>query len=454
MANSPLETDLRRYGRRVRGIEATSGLGWAIFVAALVTLAGAWADLVLELTPTLRLMALATACLAGGVAVFAACRRASLGARRPVLARRLDELAGGGGQITSGVDLLEHPRSLGLLESGLAEIAVERAAALVSGLPAYRVAPARPLLLPAVAIATLASAIGLIFLAQLRLVEAVWLRFSDPFGDHPPYTAVVLRVTPGDVRVVYGQGIDIRAVVEGATSDRLELWLSPDGTTLERLPMFPEAEGEWRATVADVTLPGQYVVRSGRARSKRFRIDVITVPRITGVRFRVTPPAYTRRAAYEGPAPADGLSGLPGARVEVWAASNRPLSSGTLQLSGAKRSGGDHNLAPSSQSSTEVYGSFDVAADAKITIRVADSDGQPSLDTFSTSVRQLADDRPFVRLIEPRETSFATPDVQLPVVIAAEDDYGLERIQLFRSLNGSRSLPIELALGAIPFNEA
>src|SRR5205807_8028382 len=48
--------------------------------------------------------------------------------------------------------------------------------------------------------------------------------------------------------------------------------------------------------------------------------------------------------------------------------------------------------------------------------------------------------------VEPPPVSFVTPDVALPVLLAAEDDYGLRRVQLFRSLNDSRALPLSWSL--------
>ncbi len=440
-----LQNQLRQYGRRVRAVGGASGLGWGVFVTGVVALAAAWADLLLELAPWHRRFAIGIAIFAGAAFAIAMWRRSSQRANPRILSRRLDQIAGAEGQIVAGVDLIESPRELGPLETGLAGIAVQRAAELTRNLPGKQIASARPILIGALASGSLICLVGVVFLLNARLVSTLWLRFSDPFGDHPPYSAIVLQVAPGDIKVIYGQGIEIRATVEGATNDRLELLLEPIGAAQERLPMFPEGEGRWRAAVADVTLSGRYTVRSGRARSPRYRIDVVTVPRIASVRFRVTQPAYTRQAAYEGPAP-DGLAGLPGARVEVWAASNRPLSEGMLRVIGTK-GGVDSKLTRVSSDGKEVHGAFEVDSDGKIEIQVRDVEGQQSLEAYSTSVVLLQDERPLVRLIEPRETSFATPDAPLPVVIAAEDDYGISRIQLFRSLNGSRVLPTELLVG-------
>ena len=62
----------------------------------------------------------------------------------------------------------------------------------------------------------------------------------------------------------------------------------------------------------------------------------------------------------------------------------------------------------------------------------------------------LADERPFVRITEPPKMSLATPTAVLPVTLSAEDDCGISRLQLFRSLNDSRPLPFDLPLPPRP----
>ncbi len=108
----------------------------------------------------------------------------------------------------------------------------------------------------------------------------------------------------------------------------------------------------------------------------------------------------------------------------------------------------DIALAPTSEGAPEAQGGFEIDGDGKIEIKVRDVAGQESQETFSAAVVLLCDERPFIRITEPREVSFATPEVTLPMVLAAEDDYGIARVQLFRGLNGSRHLPFELPLGS------
>ena len=79
----------------------------------------------------------------------------------------------------------------------------------------------------------------------------------------------------------------------------------------EIVPMFPEPHAQWRASISNITRPLTYLLRARSARSRKFAIEVITVPQFEDVHFRVTPPAYTRLPSYEGPLPFGGLSGLP-----------------------------------------------------------------------------------------------------------------------------------------------
>src|SRR5207245_639817 len=115
----------------------------------------------------------------------------------------------------------------------------------------------------------------------------------------------------GDARVVYGSGLEIRASISGPPVDGVELVLqtaddsaagSPRGAkgTTEIVPMFPESEGRWRASVANVTRSMTYLLRARSARSRKFAVEVITVPQIEEVHFRIIAPAYTRQTAYEG----------------------------------------------------------------------------------------------------------------------------------------------------------
>ncbi len=462
---------------RVLAIGGASGATWGCCAAIGLLLVGAWLDLVWDLSEVARLLAVFVAVITGLALLTSFIMRAVRRAQAPVLARRLDETGETGGEIVSGFELQSSNNSATTadLTHALAEMAVIKAARRADEIPRALAIPSKPVRRAALSFGAIALSVMVIALIAPPLAGTEWLRFADPFGDHPPFSQTALQVEPGDAKVRYGDGLDVFVTTAGPPVDELELVLrTVNGKSVlreESLPMFPDSPGRWRASVASITSPGQYFVRARSTRSHRFKLDVITVPQLEEVRFRVTPPAYTRDAPYEGPLPQGGLSALAGAKVEVRARSNRPLSRGALEItpssadsparrasegtkednpSLARRASGEHHetvtLEPVSADgdSHEVIGSWTIAGAGTFQLKVTDVTGQDSRDSFSGTINLLKDQVPFVRLMEPAPQSLATPSITLPVVLAAEDDYGITKLQLFRSLNDSRALPLSL----------
>lgn len=459
MAGRTLQSTFRRLRRRILCIEGCSGLLWGTIAFLAVLLAAIWIDLVLDLSPQLRI----GAWVVSGVALVGLLAMVFVRAVRilsdALLANRLDSAGETGGQIRSGSDLsLSGNRASSYssrpdLTSGLAGLAVDRAAELAANVPAGRAAPARPLLRSLLLLGSLAVVIGALVALMPQIAFTQWTRFVDPFGDHPAYSPYTFHVEPEGAEVLYGGSLELTATVDGPAVDQLELVLIPPDAVsghsaqsaepLDVVPMFSEPGGGWRASIANITEEMDYFVRVGRARSQAFPIDVITVPQIEEVRFRITPPAYTGLPEYKGLLPREGLAGLPGTLVEVTARSNRALSGGTLNII----AGDAEELLPLTALPGDeqvAVGTFEIHASGRLDLRVTDVDGQDSQSVFSAPILLLPDERPFVRLTQPREVSFATPTALLPVVISAEDDYGLFRCQLFRSLNDSRYMPLQI----------
>jgi hypothetical protein len=445
-----LTAALDKLRRRMGALALAAALGWAAFAAAAVLLGWCWVDVVMDAPPAVRIAGIAVAG-AAAVAVLVARLRAAAAARRPDrLARRLDAVGQTDGQILSGYELLNRAGPAGRedgLTAGLAAIAVARAAALARGVSRALAAPAGVLVRPAVAVGAALLTFGLLALLFPALVRSEWRRLADPFGDNPVFSHVRIQVEPGDVRLVYGGSVEIRAwPAAGGPVDRLETVLVSDAGTEEVVPMFADAANHWRTALANVVADAHYYVRAHGARTARFRLQVVTVPQITGVTAVLKPPAYTHLPATRGPLPPNGIVALPGTEVELIAASNRPLAGGEVEFTGddgVRRIA----LAPTA-AGNEVSGAFRVAAGGKLVLRVKDQAGQASTDAFTTSVALLADQRPFVRFLEPRATSFATPDAKLPVELMAEDDFGLSAVVLYRSLNDSRATGLDLPVKA------
>lgn len=443
--------------RRWLKLGVWSATGWAILAGGAVLCGGIWLDLIWETPAELRMAFDLTALVSALAALVAIGTYLLLRGTPQFFARRLDLANGSGGEILSGLDLSAKSLPAGM-SAALAQVAVERADRLAEGTSLESALPAKPLVRPWIGVGIATACLLVMAMLVPRLIWTQLVRFADPFGDHPPYSRLSFEVAPGDGDFIYGHGVDIRATVAGEPVEQLSLVMqSPDGRNEEVLPMFPEADGRWRATVSRLTRPVRYHVRSeDHSRSHFYRLAMTTVPRIEKVRFRITPPSYTHEAAYEGPLPQSGISGLPGTKVEFWATSNRPLQGGELTLVAADGESSPDSFATPTPLTTapaapeQVLGSFELHTSGSFAIRVRDVAGQWSEDRFGGAITLLTDGKPLVRIEQPPATSLATPEATLPIVILGEDDYGLSRVQLFRSLNDSRALPLDLPLPGEP----
>jgi hypothetical protein len=431
--------------RRLLLIGLGVGMGWAVAAALAVLIVGAWLDLALDFPGMIRALldvaALATAFFVAVRLQRLACRSASV----TEMAKTLDGAAGARGQIVAGLDLATAPANAEAppVTRGLGQIATRTAVTLIGMVHPETLKSAKALRRPLVVAGSIAAFILLAGLIVPRLVGVQWLRFADPFGDHPPYSSVLFQVVPGDAKAVYGSALDIQATTTGAIRDQVDLVYVPAGQPQQVVPMFPDGDGKWQATLVNVVTPGQYFLRSGRARTQRFDLAIITVPQIQKVSFRVTLPAYTNRPPYDGPLPQSGLAGLPGTSVIVNAQSNRPLSGGTLTLTTA---GGAQTIHMGTAGDAEATGEFEIRSPGKFELKVIDRDGQLSTDSFTGAITLLTDQKPIVRIIEPYATSFATPDAMVKVLALAEDDYGISKLEIYRGLNDSRFRASQIAV--------
>jgi len=453
MSSSSFASTFESLKQRLLAVGGAMGVACGTCATVAVVGAAVWLDLVWELSSAARVAAV---CVSIGAGLVLATRiLTAMRTTDALLARRLDETGQTGGQIVSGLDL-DLSRATGgatTLTLGLAELAVDRAASLAAQIPQTLAVPFKPARQALTAAGVMLLAAGLLFVFVPEVIAAEWRRFVDPYGDHPPFSYTSFQIEPGDTRVLYGDRMDVAVTTSGPPLEELELILIGDepGSREEKLPMFPESQDHWKATVSSITRSGHYFVRAKKARSERHHYEVITVPQLEKVRFRITPPEYTRDAVYEGVLPQNGISGLKGTTVEVTATSNRPLSGGTIDLilNGDRQT---IRLEPvvSDGTSHQVSGRWTISQAGVFHLRVTDVAGQHSRGELTGPINLLQDQSPFVRLMEPAPQSLATPSVSLPIVIGAEDDFGVSRLQLFRSLNDSRAIPIQLQVESPP----
>ncbi|MFO8007557.1 MAG: DUF4175 family protein [Candidatus Brocadiia bacterium] len=432
------------FGRRVRSLALMAALLWAGAVALGALLAVAYVDLLVALPPVARLLGVAGA---GMLGIFALCwtvLTARGRARAASMARQVDRVAETGGQVTAALDLTELSYGTSDLTLALAGMALEQARRIVYPIPEERIAPLRQVGRAGGALAGVALLILTVGALANRAFDTELARLFDPWGDHPRYSRHVFEVEPGDTEVVYADSLTIRARIGGPPAEHVGLVVASADGTRETLPLFGERGQSWRVQLTDVTDPLTYWVTTRDGRSRRYSVGVVYTPRIESLVVRVTPPDYTNLPPREGQMPEGGISGLSGTRVALTLRSNRPLSAAKLRLK--LEDGSDRTLdgEPLAEDPRTATARFTVRQKGQLELWAEDEQGRRSSTSVTAPIFVLEDHAPTVKITSPRQRSFSTPDVTLPVRVAADDDYGISALSLYRSLNGSRHLPENL----------
>ena len=469
--NASFDQSLQPLRLRAKRLSWTLSSAIACLVALSLLVTAMWLDLTIPLPVSVRTWVLPLTVLTAALVGVLVWRRRRSRRKDAELIRSVDASQRASGQVMAGYDLSRHPQTNkeSNWSSGLAALAGGQADQRCLSADPRRVLPSTETTYWWRIVGFAIMGLGLIGMFMPHLAWTQASRILMPSETQLPYSPSRIDVRPGDTEVLFGDDLEISATVTGPPLESLELVIREDAIEGQSpvddvLPMLEESDGQWRTFLTRIGKPAIYFVRARGTRSTQHRLEVRMTPQFEKVTCRVVPPKYTRRGPYEGPIPKRGIEGLAGTQIEFTVLSNRPLRGGKVNVNWDSdqteqvrmlteptrdENGGTDGQLFDSESSRRVRGSFQLRRSGKFSISIRDVDDIACGSTIDGVITLLHDTAPVVQLLQPRPLSLATPDVALPVVVAAEDDYGVSRLDLYRGLNQSPGLPRTLEMESI-----
>jgi len=254
--------------------------------------------------------------------------------------------------------------------------------------------------------------------------------------------APTIEVSPGDVSIVHGQDLVVRAMIAPAPNREPAL-LVRDASNSERLAMkaVVGARGQYEAVLKGVVRDLAYQVQDhGEAwQSPLYRATVSRAPMLLSFEKRYAFPAYTgipERVVEEG----DGhLKALRGTEVALVLKSGGPMSRGLIRMN----SGQQMALAIGATGATGATaaagapGSANVASVAltignpdRYQVSLWDTQGNPAEVSPIFDIEPIADEAPIVTLVSPASDTTMSREMMLDVAASAIDDFGLGKMSL------------------------
>ncbi len=288
--------------------------------------------------------------------------------------------------------------------------------------------------------ATVAASAVALALTGARLGPAVE-RLARPLAaDDAP--RIVIEVEPGDARLVSGEELAVTARVRrpdtapGSSGRR-----SPaPGPPLRvrgrgaraRSPCRRRTTGRSARCSATCGPRSGTLVAAGGETSRRFKVEVIDRPFVAGIRLDYEFPRYSGLLPRTVDESNGDITALAGTRVAITVTASKPLDRADLVFG----TGATAEARPRRTGRLPHDPHCDRERDLLHRDR-ATSDGLSNPDPASWSIVAVRDEYPLVRIVEPGEDRTAPSDMVLPIAVSAVDDYGISRLVLRYSIDGT-----------------
>ena len=252
---------------------------------------------------------------------------------------------------------------------------------------------------------------------------------------------VTLEVTPGDTRIKEGATLSIEAHLVGNAAPVAARVEVESGSAWRASEMATEAAGRFRTSMPGVTSEFRYRVVAGTLVSPTYRVRVASAPRVVSIDVDYAYPAVLGLAPRTEKDGGD-VYAPSGTDVRLHIRTAQPVASGRLALP----AGGAVPL--TAVSPTELTAAMKVSADGSYRVALIDQEGLGN-DAGTEYFIRIVDDRPpDVHIVKPASDRQVTPLEEVDIEAQADDDYGLDRVELVYAVRGDTEKVVPLAIPA------
>ncbi len=284
----------------------------------------------------------------------------------------------------------------------------------------------------------LGQSVGVSLLLGLLLGQTLTrgtVRLFSPQRDFYQTAALPYSVLPGDVTVIKGQDLLVRVVSSSSWLRKPHLQVRRDGR-LENAELQKGVFDTLQYRFTAVHDSFLYRIHSGRIQSRWYRVSVAEWVMIRTLQVKLIPPAYSRQESVVLPENSGDVSALAGTRIQIQAETNGLVDTARVEFASARS-------LPMEISGRHLQASFVLQADDQYRFYLSDQRGWPAAPQIEYHLRVLPDQPPFVRLLAPgRDVDFGE-DMQLPLAIEAQDDYGLSAMYLLYYVSAAGETEID-----------
>lgn len=276
---------------------------------------------------------------------------------------------------------------------------------------------------------------GLLFLAVAGPgnyaygVRHLWFGWAMP-GLLPPQS---IEVVPGDDGIRLGGTIRVGATMQGFDPTRAWVHASFGDGEWQQVEMSSDGDS-FDFTFFSVRQPLEYYVSAANVRSPTFKVNVVDLPIVENLVTTYVFPDWTEREP-ETIDPGGDVRAIFDTEVELHIKSDREMTPGELVV--------DEQVIPLKIDGSTATASFTVTQDGQYFV-AAKVGGEQIRLTDDFFITLLDDEAPVIQFARPGRDWSASSVEEVTTRISAEDDFAIESLELWYSVNASEWQTIEL----------
>lgn len=270
-------------------------------------------------------------------------------------------------------------------------------------------------------------------LGVVSVTIAIWIALPSIYGSalqrmvYPTRDGVSAlqnfwQIYPGTKSILWGSDVSLRAWTSDITINEAQLHLLSEGQE-KRIPLKRALNDTFRYNISGLKDSLTYFFSAGKIKSPSYRLEVLHLPMLRKFTVKLSPPSYTRIQPMFLEENLGDFNALRGTQIEFTGESNKVLDSAYVRFQG-----GAH--LPMLLQDRTVKGSFIAKSEETYYIQLVDRQGHRSENPLMHHIKIIEDQVPLVQIVAPGKDIDLGEDMQLPLVILAQDDFGVSRLRL------------------------
>ncbi len=269
---------------------------------------------------------------------------------------------------------------------------------------------------------------------------------------------ITLEVVPGNARIEVGTPLLIEARLvgnrapviaqilraEAASESAIAAEDAEGAVAWQTAEMTREPSGVFRFRLDAVGAPFRYRIVAGTLQSPAYEVHVARPPRVARIDLEYHYPLALGLAPHTDEDSGDIYAPV-GTEVRLHVQTDRVSTTGRMRL----EDGSEIVLAPSQMPKdgpAVLTGAVHVSSDTSYRIALADSDGLKNPGDTEYFIRTLEDRPPDVHIRKPARDRSVTMLEEVGIEADAEDDFGIERLELVYAVDGAAEKVVPLPI--------